>query len=50
MDTEVYKKSQEFLQTEGMQKIIVSTDFYFQKVRDAFINLIVSAKRYHHSA
>lgn len=38
MDTEVYKKSQEFLQTEGMQKIMVSTDFYFQKARDAFIN------------
>lgn len=36
MDTEVYKKSQEFLQTEGMQKIMVSTDFYFQKARDAF--------------
>jgi hypothetical protein len=36
MDTEVYKKSKEFLQTEGMQKIMVSTDFYFQKARDAF--------------
>lgn len=36
MDAEVYKKCQEFLQTEEMQRIMESNDFYFQKARDAF--------------
>lgn len=36
MDTEVYKKSHEFLQTKEIQKIMVSTDFYFQKARDTY--------------
>ncbi len=38
MDTEVYKKSQEFLQTEGMQKIMVSTVSIFRKPEMLFIN------------
>lgn len=40
MDTEVYKNSREFLQTEEIQKIMASTDFYFQKARDALYKFI----------
>ncbi len=36
MNTEVHKKSLEFLQTEEMRKIMASKDFYFQKAKDAF--------------